>query len=93
MAGVWGRALAVWLLRHPERAREPLVNRLVHGAGLLDAHAGAFPLAGDLPTIVEWLSEPETRARAERTEKLGDEGKRLWDDLDGHRVSRSKLLD
>ena len=57
-------ALAVWLLRHPERAREPLVNRLVHGAGLLDAHAGAFPLAGDLPTIVEWLSEPETKARA-----------------------------
>jgi hypothetical protein len=57
-------ALAVWLLRHPERAREPLINRLVHGAGLLDAYAGAFPLAGDLPTIVEWLSEPETRARA-----------------------------
>lgn len=57
-------ALAVWLLRHTERAREPLVNRLVHGAGLLDAHSGAFPLAGDLPTIVEWISEPETRARA-----------------------------
>lgn len=57
-------ALAVWLLRHPERAREPLVNRLVHGAGLLDAHSGAFPLAGDLPTIVEWLSEPETKSRA-----------------------------
>ncbi len=81
-------ALAVWLLRHTERAREPLINRLVHGAGLLDAHSGAFPLSGDLPTIVEWLSEPETRARATGEYfQLDAQGMRaLLDDI-GRRVS------
>lgn len=82
-------ALAVWLLRHTERAREPLVNRLVHGAGLLDAHSGAFPLAGDLPTIVEWLSEPETRARATGTYfQLDAQGMRALLDEIGRRVSQ-----
>jgi hypothetical protein len=82
-------ALAVWLLRHTERAREPLVNRLVHGAGLLDAHSGAFPLAGDLPTIVEWLSEPETRARAEGSYfQLDAHGLRALLDEVGRRVSQ-----
>lgn len=57
-------ALAVWLLRHIERSNEPLVNRLVQCAGLLDAHLGAYPLSGEMPTVVEWLSEPETTARA-----------------------------
>jgi hypothetical protein len=81
-------ALAVWLLRYPERAREPLVNRLVHGAGLLDAHLGAYPLAGDLPTIVEWLSEPETRARASGTYfELDTAGLRALLDEVGRRVS------
>jgi len=81
-------ALAVWLLRHAERAREPLVNRLVHGAGLLDAHSGAFPLAGDLPTIVEWLSEPETTARASGAYfQLDTAGLRALLDEVGRRVS------
>ncbi len=81
-------ALAVWLLRHTERAREPLVNRLVHGAGLLDAHSGAFPLSGDLPTIVEWLSEPETRARASGAYyQLDSAGMRSLLDEIGRRVS------
>ncbi len=81
-------ALAVWLLRHTERAREPLVNRLVHGAGLLDAHSGAFPLSGDLPTIVEWLSEPETSARASGAYYQLDAAglKNLLDEI-GRRVS------
>jgi len=57
-------ALAVWLLRNVERAQEPLVNRLVSVAGLLDAHSGAYPLSGEMPTVVDWLSEPETTARA-----------------------------
>ncbi len=57
-------ALAVWLLRHPERSREPLVNRLVLCAGLLDAYGGAYPLAGEMPNVIEWLAEPETTARA-----------------------------
>ncbi len=81
-------ALAVWLLHHTERAREPLVNRLVHGAGLLDAHSGAFPLSGDLPTIVEWLSEPETRARASGAYyQLDSAGMRSLLDEIGRRVS------
>ncbi len=81
-------ALAVWLLRHSERAREPLVNRLVHGAGLLDAFSGAFPLAGDLPTIVEWLSEPETSARASGAYyQLDAAGMRALLDEIGRRVS------
>ncbi len=81
-------ALAVWLLRHADRAREPLVNRLVHGAGLLDAHSGAFPLAGDLPTIVEWLSEPETQARATGAYfELDTAGMRALLDEIGRRVS------
>lgn len=81
-------ALAVWLLKHPERAKEPLVNRLVHGAGLLDAHSGAFPLSGDLPTIVEWLSEPETRARATGAYfQLDTAGMRALLDEVGRRVS------
>ncbi|MBI5516145.1 MAG: hypothetical protein HY909_20340 [Deltaproteobacteria bacterium] len=57
--------LAVWLLRHPERAREPMITRLVQNAGLQDAFGGAYPVAGDMPQILEWLSEPETRARAD----------------------------
>src|SRR5581483_6681190 len=57
-------ALAVWLLRHPERAREALVTALVLCAGPLDAYGGAYPLAGEMPGVVEWLAAPETTARA-----------------------------
>ena len=81
-------ALAVWLLRHIDRAQEPLVNRLVQCAGLLDAHAGAYPLAGDMPTIVEWLSEPELKARADGSYYALDDGglRALLDDV-GRRIS------
>jgi hypothetical protein len=81
-------ALAVWLLRHRERAQEPLVNRLVLYAGLLDAHCGAYPLSGDMPTIVEWLSEPETRARADGSYyQLDTAGLRTLLDEVGRRIS------
>lgn len=81
-------ALAVWLLRHRERAQEPLVNRLVLSAGLLDAHCGAYPLSGEMPTIVEWISEPETRARADGTYyTLDTEGLRALLDEVGRRIS------
>ena len=81
-------ALAVWLLRHRERAQEPLVNRLVLYAGLLDAHCGAYPLSGDMPTIVEWLSEPETRARADGSYyQLDTPGLRALLDEVGRRIS------
>jgi hypothetical protein len=42
-----------------------MVTRLVRNAGLQDAFAGAYPVAGDMPRILEWLSEPETHARAD----------------------------
>lgn len=58
-------ALAVWLLRHPDRVSEPLVNRLVRCAGLLDAFGGAYPIGGDLPRVIDWLAEPETETRAD----------------------------
>lgn len=81
-------ALAVWLLRHRERSQEPLVNRLVQSAGLLDAHCGAYPLCGDMPTIVEWLSEPETRARADGSYyQLDTAGMRALLDEVGRRIS------
>ncbi|MBL8602710.1 MAG: hypothetical protein JNK72_12380 [Myxococcales bacterium] len=81
-------ALAVWLLRHVERAGEPLVNRLVSVAGLLDAHSGAFPLSGEMPTVVEWLSEPETAARACGSYfELDNEGLRALLDEVGRRIS------
>jgi hypothetical protein len=81
-------ALAVWLLRHRERSQEPLVNRLVQCAGLLDAHCGAYPLSGDMPTIVEWLSEPETRARADGSYyQLDTPGLRALLDEVGRRIS------
>lgn len=57
-------ALAVWLLKHPERVAEPMVNRLVRTAGLLDAFGGSYPIGGDLPKIIDWLAEPETETRA-----------------------------
>lgn len=81
-------ALAVWLLRHIDRAQEPLINRLVLCAGLLDAHAGAYPLAGDMPTIVEWLSEPELHARADGSYyTLDNAGLRALLDEVGRRIS------
>ncbi len=81
-------ALAVWLLRHTERAHEPLVTRLVQCAGLLDAHSGAYPLAGDMPTIVEWLSQPETSSRATGEYfQLDTHGLRALLDEIGRRIS------
>lgn len=81
-------ALAVWLLRHIDRAGEPLVNRLVSVAGLLDAHSGAFPLSGEMPTVVEWLSEPETSARADGSYyELDTLGLRSLLDEVGRRIS------
>lgn len=81
-------ALAVWLMRHVDRAREPLVNRLVHCAGLLDSHLGAYPLAGEMPTVIEWLSEPETHARATgEYYQLDNAGLRGLLDEVGRRVS------
>lgn len=81
-------ALAVWLMRHIDRAREPLVDRLVHCAGLLDSHLGAYPLAGDMPTVIEWLSEPETNARATgEYYQLDNDGLRCLLDEVGRRVS------
>ncbi|MDP3274229.1 MAG: hypothetical protein Q8Q09_03485 [Deltaproteobacteria bacterium] len=57
-------ALAVWLLANPHRAQEELVGQLTVAAGLLDAHSGAYPVGPAMRHVIEWLSEPETRARA-----------------------------
>lgn len=60
-------ALSVWLLANPHRVGEPIVDELVSGAGLLDAHCGAYPIEHRTRAVVEWLSEPETTARANGT--------------------------
>jgi hypothetical protein len=57
-------ALSVWLLANPERAGERAVRQLVNAAGLLDAHSGAYPIDDEMRRTIEWLSEPETMARA-----------------------------
>jgi hypothetical protein len=57
-------ALSMWLLANPHRAAEELVGQLVVAAGHLDAHSGAWPIAEAMRHVIEWLSEPETRARA-----------------------------
>ncbi len=58
-------ALSVWLLANPHRAGEELVGQLVNTAGHLDAHSGAYPIAEAMRHVIEWLSEPETEARAD----------------------------
>ncbi len=58
-------ALSVWLLANPHRAQEEIVHELVDDAGLLDAHSGAYPMDPDKRHVIEWLSEPETTARAD----------------------------
>lgn len=58
-------ALSVWLLANPHRAQEEIVHELVDDAGLLDAHSGAYPMDPDRRNVIEWLSEPETTARAD----------------------------
>jgi hypothetical protein len=58
-------ALSVWLLANPHRAGEELVGQLVNAAGHLDAHSGAYPIAEAMRHVIEWLSEPETEARAD----------------------------
>jgi hypothetical protein len=60
-------ALSVWLLANPHRVRDAIVNELVSSAGLLDAHSGAYPISESMRAIVEWISEPETFARADGT--------------------------
>lgn len=60
-------ALSVWLLANPHRAEEELVGQLVNAAGHLDAHSGAYPIADAMRHVIEWLSEPETEARADGT--------------------------
>jgi hypothetical protein len=68
-------ALSVWLLANPHRVREELVFDLVTAAGLLDAHSGAYPIEDHMRHTVEWLSEPETTARADgRYWSLDDHG-------------------
>jgi len=67
-------ALAVWALRNPQRLVEQRVAAFVTAAGLLDAHGGAYPLVYPRRQI-EWVGEPETRARIDGTyEKLSTEG-------------------
>jgi hypothetical protein len=58
-------ALSLWLLANPHRAAEELVGQLVVSAGHLDAHSGAWPIGEAMRHVVEWLSEPETTARAD----------------------------
>jgi hypothetical protein len=60
-------ALSVWLLANPHRASEEIVHELVDDAGLLDAHSGAYPMDPRKRHVIEWLSEPETTARADGT--------------------------
>jgi hypothetical protein len=60
-------ALSVWLLANPHRVQDEIVRELVNAAGLLDAHSGAYPIAERLRRTIEWLSEPETSARADGT--------------------------
>jgi hypothetical protein len=60
-------ALSLWLLANPHRAAEELVGQLVVAAGHLDAHSGAWPIGEAMRHVVEWLSEPETTARANGT--------------------------
>jgi hypothetical protein len=57
-------ALSLWLLANPHRAAEELVGQLVVSAGHLDAHSGAWPVSEAMRHVIEWLSEPETTARA-----------------------------
>ena len=58
-------ALSVWLLANPHRVQETIVRELVNAAGLLDAHSGAYPMPDYMRRTIEWLSEPETVARAD----------------------------
>lgn len=92
-------ALSVWLLANPHRVQEPLVHELVDAAGLLDSHAGAYPMTAAIRSLIEWLSEPETSARADGTywglddkglqELLGDISRRI--DLYTHGEARRKV--
>ncbi len=59
-------ALSVWALRNPARLIDPWVGRYITAAGLLDAHGGAYPLVYARRQI-EWIGEPETRARMSGT--------------------------
>jgi len=57
--------LSVWLLANPHRVLEEIVVDLVNAAGLLDAHSGAYPMPPGFRRTIEWMSEPETVARAD----------------------------
>lgn len=59
---------AVWLLRNKAQVchtGNPLLNRFVAVAGLMDMTAGSYPFDGDLPFLEElnWINEPYNRAR------------------------------
>jgi hypothetical protein len=58
-------ALSVWLLANPHRVHDEIVADLVTAAGLLDAHSGAYDIADELRRTIEWISAPETSARAD----------------------------
>lgn len=58
-------ALAAWLLMYPSRASEPLIEKLIHAAGRQDAHAGGYPINRDIQIILDYISEPETKMRAD----------------------------
>jgi hypothetical protein len=76
-------ALSLWLLANPHRAAEELVGQLVVSAGHLDAHSGAWPIGEAMRNVVEWLSEPETKARADGSYWSMDNGQlaRLLGDM------------
>ena len=92
-------ALSVWLLANPHRAIDQVVQDLVWAAGLLDTHSGAYPIRDGMRRVVEWLSEPETRARADGTywslddhglqQLLGDVSRRI--DVYTHGEARSSV--
>jgi hypothetical protein len=58
-------ALAAWLLMYPSRTSEPLIEKLIHAAGRQDAHAGGYPINKDIQIILDYISEPETKMRAD----------------------------
>jgi hypothetical protein len=58
-------ALSVWLLRNPERIREPVVRHLVESVGGIDAHGPSYPTLepGVAAGFLAGPMEPEVTAR------------------------------
>lgn len=65
---------AIWILKNPDRCKEPLVKKFIDAVGLADMSAGALGYNG-MTKIVEWIAAPETDSKRNKDyEKLSDEG-------------------